>query len=72
MFLRLNLSTKILVALLPLFLLAVVLSVYLTHRYQGKQALEQMQNAALAQATIIKESLVHQTCFRLPVYYAPS
>lgn len=55
---RFNLSTKILITLLPLFLLTVGISVYLTHHYQEKQALEQMQNAAYAQAAIIKESLV--------------
>lgn len=58
MFFRLNLSKKIFIVLLPLFLLAVGISVYLTHHYQEQQALEQMQSAARVQATIIKESLL--------------
>lgn len=58
MFSRLSLSKKIVIVLLPLFLLSVGISVYLTHHYQEQQALEQMQSAATVQARIIKESLV--------------
>ncbi|MEX2090135.1 MAG: HAMP domain-containing sensor histidine kinase [Bacteroidota bacterium] len=58
MFSRLNISRKILLVLLPLFLLAVGTSVYLSHHYQEHQALEQMQSATHSLATVIKESLV--------------
>jgi signal transduction histidine kinase len=58
MIIRRTLSTKILMTLLPLFLGAVAVSIYLTYHYQQQHALEQMQAAARTQATIIKESLV--------------
>jgi signal transduction histidine kinase len=49
----------VLLTLLPLFLVSAALSVYLSYRYQEMQAIEQLQRSSEAQATIIKESLVH-------------
>ncbi len=52
-----KLSTKVLIVV-PLFLVAGAASEYLNYYYQSKQTLEQAQEAANAQAMIIRESLV--------------
>ncbi len=54
-----NLSTKIVVALAPLFVVTVVLSIYFDYYFQEQQLLEQAQDAAHTQAEIIKSSLVN-------------
>lgn len=53
-----SVSAKILVVLLPLFLVAAGASVYLSYRYHEMQALDLLQSSAKAQSTVIKESLV--------------
>ncbi len=53
-----KLSTKALVVV-PLFLVAGAASEYLNYHYQAKQTREQAQDAATAQAMIIRESLVN-------------
>ncbi|MEX1137739.1 MAG: HAMP domain-containing sensor histidine kinase [Bacteroidota bacterium] len=59
MALKKSVATKTLIVLLPLFLLAAGMSIYLSYRYQEMHALDLLQNSARAQSTIIKESLVH-------------
>lgn len=55
----LSLSKKVLLTLLPLFLISAAVSVYLNYEYQEMHAVEQLQSSSVAQSTIIKESLVH-------------
>ncbi len=54
-----SISKKILLGMLPLFLLFVVLSVALNNRYQEQEMMEQAQLAAHTYADIIKEALVN-------------
>jgi signal transduction histidine kinase len=57
-FQRLPLSRKILVGILPLFLLFISLSVALQNHFQEQEMMEQAQLSAHTYADIIKESLV--------------
>jgi signal transduction histidine kinase len=54
-----SISKKILLGMLPLFLLFVVVSVALNNRYQEQEMMEQAQVAAHTYADIIKEALVN-------------
>ena len=60
MFHNLNLSTKIVIILAPLVILAVSISVYLNYHYQEQLILSQAKDAAEGQASIIKSAIVHQ------------
>ena len=62
-----KLSTKIFLILMPLFLIAVAVSVYLNYLNQEKQTLEQAQLSAHAQAEIIHESLVQMMITNLRI-----
>jgi signal transduction histidine kinase len=57
-FQRLSLSRKILLGIVPLFLLFVSVSVVLQNHFQEREMMEQAQNSAHTYADIIKESLV--------------
>lgn len=54
-----SISKKILLGMLPLFLLFVALSVALHNRYQEQEMMDQAQQAAQTYAEIIKEALVN-------------
>lgn len=60
MFRNASLSVKVVVVVLPLFILTVAASVFLDYRSQERLILEQAQIAAKAKAAIIKEALVQQ------------
>ncbi|MEX2116664.1 MAG: HAMP domain-containing sensor histidine kinase [Bacteroidota bacterium] len=60
MFRNLTLSTKILMVVMPLFLLAAGAIVFFNYASQEAAAFEQAQAAATVQAMTIKESLVNQ------------
>ncbi|MBF8247710.1 MAG: hypothetical protein HW374_510, partial [Bacteroidetes bacterium] len=56
---NLNLSTKILLVVIPLFAFTFAAVVYLNYRFEEQQTLELARIAADAQASVIKKSLVH-------------
>ena len=53
-----SVSGKILVVLLPLFLVTAGISIYWSYRYQERRALDFLQSSARTQSQVIKESLV--------------
>jgi signal transduction histidine kinase len=55
---RLSISRKILLAIVPLFLLFLFASVALYNEYQGREMMKQAQDAAHTYSDIIKEALV--------------
>lgn len=62
-----SVSRKILLGILPLFLLFIALSVALNNYYQEQEMVEQAQSAAHTYADIIKESLVSMMVTNLEV-----
>ncbi|MBI5474350.1 MAG: hypothetical protein HY961_18590 [Ignavibacteriae bacterium] len=67
MFRTWSISRKILLGILPLFLLFIALSVALNNRFQEQELMEQAQIAAHTYADIIKESLVSMMTTNLQV-----
>lgn len=67
MFRRLRLSRKILLGILPLFLLFISVSVVLQNHFQEQEMMEQAQASAHTYADIIKESLVSMMVNNLEV-----
>lgn len=66
-FQRLPLSRKILLGIVPLFLLFVSVSVVLQNRFQQEEMMQQARESALTYANIIKESLVSMMVTNLEV-----
>jgi signal transduction histidine kinase len=62
-----SISRKILLGILPLFLLFIAVSVALNNRFQEQEMMEQAQKAAHTYADIIKESLVSMMVTNLEV-----
>lgn len=62
-----SISRKILLGILPLFLLFIAVSVAINNYYQEREMMEQAQNAAHTYADIIKESLVSMMVNNLQV-----
>ncbi len=56
---RLNLSTKILVTLAPVFIIGVLVSIFLDYNFQKQTLLKQTQESVEIQSNIIKSSLVN-------------
>lgn len=67
LFQRLPLSRKILIGILPLFLLFISVSVVLQNHFQEQEMMEQAQASAHTYADIIKESLVSMMANNLEV-----
>jgi signal transduction histidine kinase len=66
-FRRLSLSRKILLGILPLFLVFISVSVLVQNRFQEKEMMDQAQNSAHVYAEILKESLVSMMVSNLEV-----
>ena len=60
MFRNMKLSGKLLVAFVPIFLLLIGDSYYLTNQQQEEAMLEQAKAAAIQKAQIVREALVQQ------------
>jgi signal transduction histidine kinase len=67
MFRRLRISTKLLLTVFPLIVLAMGTSIYLNNRYQEREMLAQAQASAQTAADIVRESLVNMMTTRLKI-----
>jgi hypothetical protein len=64
---KLSLSKKILLGILPLFVLFVAVSVILQNHFQEQEMLEEAQASAITYANIMKESMVSMMVSNLEV-----
>lgn len=64
MFNRLRISTKLLLIIVPLFIIAVAMSAYLNNENERREMLKQAQASAQTYSELIRESLVHMMTTR--------